>query len=52
MDAAFMSLEQHESGIHALRSGASGAEVTKVHSSVRIAAQAASMQKDIAFRTD
>jgi tRNA G46 methylase TrmB len=30
MDAPFMSLEQHERGIHALRSGANGARVTNV----------------------
>jgi hypothetical protein len=32
MDAASTSLEQHERGIHALRSGAGGARVTKVRS--------------------
>jgi hypothetical protein len=30
MDAAFMSLQQHESGIHAVWSGAGEASVTKV----------------------
>jgi hypothetical protein len=52
MDAAFMSLEQHESGIHTLRPGVGGAEVTKVNSAVRVAALAASMQRTSLFRTD
>jgi hypothetical protein len=30
MDAAFMSYQEHESVIHALRSGTGGARVTKV----------------------
>jgi hypothetical protein len=31
LNAAFMSFEPHESGIHAVRSGAGGASVTEAH---------------------
>jgi hypothetical protein len=40
VNAAFMSLELHERGIHALRSGAGGAGVTKVRSDVCAGAHA------------
>jgi hypothetical protein len=36
MDAAFMSLIQHERGIHALRFGTNGARATKVRVHVRL----------------
>jgi hypothetical protein len=36
LNAAFMSFEPHESGVHAVWSGAGEASVTKVRSRVRV----------------
>ena len=52
MDAALTSLERHERGIHALRSGAGDAGVTKVHSRVRAAVRRGDKEPAIATECD